>query len=295
MYRSNDLDTLILSKNELQSTIPEWIGGYKKLEYLALNGNLLYGALPSSLGTLQRLKHLQLEANPQLRGRFDEILLSEPFNNNTNPTTTVGNGGPRETLEYLDISNTDMEGEIPPITLPALRSLRIWNTRGFGGTLPPQIGTWSNLESFSIRDSQALFGSIPTEFGRLEKLWKLEVWDSNNMEGELPTELGNLSANLRVINFRFTNQNGSLPLEWSRLTGLERINLMQNDKLSGTIPLAYSKLTRLQYLDIRGTSLTGAVPDEVCNLESEVLADCSKNGKVLGKIRCSCCVWCHNA
>lgn len=203
----------------------------------------------------------------------------------------------QKSLEYLDISNTDLEGEIPPTTLPALRLLRIENTRGFGGTLPTQIGTWSNLESFSIRESQALVGSIPTEFGQLEKLSKLEVWDSNNMQGELPTELGNLSANLRVINFRFTNRTGSLPLEWSRLTGLEQINLMQNDKISGTVPLAYSKLTHLQFLDIRGTNLEGAVPDEVCNLESlsEVLADCLNNGKNLGMINCTCCSWCNNA
>ena len=286
----NDLDTIVLSKNELQTTIPEWIGGFKKLEHLALNGNLLYGTLPSSLGTLQNLKHLQLEANHQLRGRFDDIL----FNNNANATSDVG---PRESLEYLDLSNTDLEGELPSTTLPAIRSLRMWNTRGFGGTIPPQIGTWSNLESFSIRDSQALIGSIPTEFGLLGNLSKLEVWDSNNMEGELPTELGNLSANLRIINFRFTNQTGSLPLEWSRLTGLERIDLMQNDKLSGTVPLDYSKLSNLRFLDIRGTSLTGAVPDEVCSIDNldEVLADCSRKGKTLGKILCACCVWCNNA
>jgi len=286
-----NLETVVLSKNQLQTTIPEWIGGWTNLEHLALDGNLLYGTIPASVGTLQNLKHLDLQTNPQLRGRFDDILLSPDKEN----ATAVG---PKNSLEVLDLSNTDLEGELPPITLPSLRSLRLWNTRGFRGTLPSEIGSWSNLEIFSIKEAAKLEGSIPTEFGLLENLRTLEIQDSNNMSGELPTELGNLSSNLRVINFRYTNQTGVLPLEWSSLSGLERIDLMQNDRLKGTVPPEYSSLTSLRFMDIRGTDLTGNVPHGVCALESleEFLADCVRQSdKTLGKIVCVCCVWCHRA
>lgn len=289
---------VVLSKNEIQTTIPEWIGKWTNLEHLALDGNQLYGTIPSSVGTLQKLKHLELHTNPQLRGRFDDILFS-PINSNSNINdTSTMEGGPKDTLEYLDLSNTDLVGELPPTTLPSLRSLRLWNTRGFGGTLPPEIGSWSNLETFSIRESPNLFGSIPTEFGLLEKLQTLEVQDSNNMSGELPSELGYLSSNLRVINFRYTNKTGSLPIEWSNLEALERLDLVQNDRLQGTVPPEYSRLTNLRFLDLRGTYLSGTVPDGVCALETleEFLADCNTSyGKIDGKIVCACCTWCSNS
>ena len=277
---------MVLSKNQLQTTIPGWIGEWTNLENLALDGNLLYGTIPSSLGSLQRLKHLELQTNPRLGGRFDTVLFQ----------TEAGGGGLRTSLDFLDLSNTDLAGELPPIELPSLRILRLWNTRGFSGTLPTQIGTWSSLETFSIKESPNLVGTIPTEFGLLEQLRTLEIEDSNFMSGRLPTELGNLSSNLEVISFRYTNQTGGLPVEWSGLVGLERINLMQNDRLEGTVPPEYSALTSLRFLDLRGTDLTGEVPEEVCALESleEFFADCSrKNDKTLGKIVCLCCVWCH--
>lgn len=281
-----NLETFVLSKNELQSTIPDWIGDWTNLEHLALNGNMLYGTIPSAVGTLRKLTHLELDTNPQLRGRFDKVL----FRSLDNGTTT------KDSLEYLDLSNTDLEGELPPIILPSIRSLRLWNTRGFGGTLPPQIGSWSNLESFSIKESSKLVGTIPTEFGLLRNLQTLTIQDSNNMSGELPTELGNLSSNLKVINFRYLNQTGTLPTEWSSLKGLERIDLMQN-KLEGMIPSEYSKLTSLRFLDLRGTDLTGEVPDGVCALDfEEFLADCDQNNeKTLGKIICVCCTLCFTS
>ena len=294
---------VVLSKNEIQTTIPEWIGKWTNLKHLAMDGNQLYGTIPSSVGTLQNLKHLELHTNPQLRGRFDDVLFSA-INSNSNSninaatTATTMEGGPKDTLEFLDLSNTDLEGELPPTTLPSLRLLRLRNTRGFGGTLPTEIGSWSNLETFSIGESPNLFGSIPTEFGLLENLHTLEVQDSNNMSGELPSELGYLSSNLKVINFRYTNKTGSLPLEWSNLQALERLDLIQNDRLQGTVPPEYSRLTNLRFLDLRGTYLSGTVPDGVCALETleEFLADCNpNNGKTEGKIVCGCCTWCSNS
>ena len=279
-------ETVVLSKNQLQTTIPGWIGEWTNLENLALDGNLLQGTIPSSLGSLQRLKHLELQTNPRLGGRFDTVLFQ----------TEAGGGGLRTRLDFLDLSNTDLAGELPPIELPSLRILRLWNTRGLSGTLPTEIGTWSSLETLSIKESPNLVGTIPTELGLLEHLRNLEIEDSNFMSGRLPTELGNLSSNLEVISFRYTNQTGGLPVEWSGLVGLERINLMQNDRLGGTVPPEYSALTSLRFLDLRGTDLTGEVPEEVCALESleEFFADCSRNNdKTLGKIVCLCCVWCH--
>ena len=285
----NSLETVILSKNKLYTTIPSWIGKWTNLEHLSLDGNGLYGTIPSALGSFQKLKYLKLDTNPQLQGRFDDTLFPPT---NSDASTGVG---PRGSLEFLDLSNTDLEGELPQTTLPYLKSLRLWNTRGLEGSIPSEIGTWSNLESLSIKDSPNLLGSIPTELGLLTNLQILEIYDSNNMSGELPSELGNLSSKLRKINFRYLNQSGSLPVEWASLEGLERLDLVQNVNLEGTVPPEYSKLSKLQFMDLRGTNLTGEVPGGVCALESleELKADCSMNNdKSPGKIICLCCTWC---
>ena len=67
---------VLLSKNQLQSTIPEWLWGWKNLTHLALDINQLYGTIPSSFANLQNLERLELASNPQLRGRFDDVLFS---------------------------------------------------------------------------------------------------------------------------------------------------------------------------------------------------------------------------
>mmetsp|Transcript_23824 Transcript_23824/g.48930 ORF Transcript_23824/g.48930 Transcript_23824/m.48930 type:complete len:659 (-) Transcript_23824:2590-4566(-) len=302
-----NLETVILSKNQLQTRIPEWIGrsseaggGWSTLQQLALDGNFLYGNLPSSLSNLRRLTHLELQVNPQLEGRFDETLFWQEQNDgdDTNANANANANANTNNLEFLDLSNTGLKGKLPGITLPAIRFFRLWNMPGFWGTLPREIGTWSNLETFSIREMPGLTGTLPTEFGALQKLRTLEVLDSNFMSGELPTELGNLSSNLKTINFRYTNQTGTLPAEWSSLVNLETINLMQNGQLTGTIPTEYAYMTSLRFLDLRGTDLSGEVSQEICAIESieEFQADCSyKNDKNVGKIMCACCVWCHNS
>ena len=276
---------MVLSQNQLQSTIPEWIGGWTNLKHLALDRNQLYGTIPSSIATLQNLEQLELQENPQLRGRFDVLF-----------SLDNGTAGLQNTLEHLDLSNTDLEGALPNITLPSLKFLRLWNTNGFGGTVPTEIGSWSNLEYFSLKENPQLVGSIPTEFGLLQNLTTLELLESNFMSGTLPTELGNLSSNLKIINFRYTNQTGSLPTEWSNLGSLQLLDVSTN-KLDGTVPPEYSQLTQLRFLDLRGTKLTGEVPGGVCSIESreEFLADCSTSKDVgVSKIKCSCCGWCSS-
>ena len=273
---------VVFSQNQLESTIPEWISEWTNLRHLALDGNQFYGTIPSSIASLLNLEHFELQENPQLRGSFDVLF------------STLGGGGPQKSLQYLDLSNTDLEGELPETVFPSLTFLRLWGTNGLGGSLPSEIGSWSNLEYFSIKQNPNLEGSIPTEFGLLQNLTTLELLDSNFMSGTLPTELGNLSSNLKIINLRFTNQTGTLPSEWSNLSGLELLDVSANN-LEGTVPFEYDKLTQLRFLDLRGTRLEGEVPEGVCSLESreEFIADCSIGGANT-KLQCECCVLCNS-
>ena len=279
---------MTFSQNQLQSTIPEWIAEWTNLQHLALDGNQFYGTIPSSIASLQNLERLELQENPQLRGRFD-VLFSNP-----NSNSTLERGGPQMSLQHLDLSDTNLEGELPATILPALKFLRLWNVNGLGGTLPTEIGSWSNLESFSVKENPQLKGSIPTELGLLPNLEVLEVLENNFMSGTLPTELGHISSRLKIISLRYNNQTGTLPIEWSNIRDLQLLDVSTN-RLEGTVPAEYSKLTQLRILDLRGTRLEGAIPEGVCFLESreEFFADCSTfSENSVAKLQCQCCIGC---
>jgi hypothetical protein len=45
-----------MSNNDLQTTIPQWIGEWNKLKVLALDGNFLQGTIPPSFLELSSLR-----------------------------------------------------------------------------------------------------------------------------------------------------------------------------------------------------------------------------------------------
>ena len=234
---------MLLSNNQLQTTIPEWVGKeWTKLETLVLDGNLCYGDIPSSLSTLTGLRYFDVQQNKQLTGRFDEILMM--------PSSSTAS----QAIEYIDISYTNLTGSLPSsnsnsstttLTLPNLRVFRAWNTRGLDGSVPSDISSWSNLEVLTIDESPNLQGTIPSQLGLLSNLKTLEILRSGtNFYGTFPSELGLLS-NLETFNFRGNNHNGTLPVEYSQLTKLQRMDVQSNKVLTGTLPAEYGNLINL--------------------------------------------------
>ena len=60
-------------------------------------------------------------------------------------------------LEYLDVSNTGLEGKLP--TKKAMKNLRVfqaWNTK-LTGTIPSDIGNWHSLGKFTTEHSATSF------------------------------------------------------------------------------------------------------------------------------------------
>jgi hypothetical protein len=49
-------------------------------------------------------------------------------------------------LEYLDISDTDLQGTIPSeTTMSELRVFKAWNTKKLSGSIPTSISSWKKL------------------------------------------------------------------------------------------------------------------------------------------------------
>jgi hypothetical protein len=191
------------------------------------------------------LRYFDVQQNKQLTGRFDEILMMSS-------SSTAS-----QTIEYIDISYTDLTGSLPSsslspnssttatTTLPNLRVFRAWNTRGLEGSVPSDISSWSNLEVLTIDESPYLYGTIPSQLGLLSNLKTLEIQRSGtNFYGTFPSELGLLS-NLEIFDFALNNHNGTLPVEYSQLTKLQRMDVQSNKVLTGTLPAEYGNLVNL--------------------------------------------------
>ncbi|XP_076925611.1 uncharacterized protein LOC143588519 [Bidens hawaiensis] len=110
------LSNLNLSYNKLSGSIPTSLGGCISLSNLYLNGNLFQGMIPPSLSSLRGLAELDLSCN-NLSGQIPQFL-------------------ERFSLEYLNLSFNDFDGEVPV------------------------LGVFSNASAFSVLGNIKLCGDL---------------------------------------------------------------------------------------------------------------------------------------
>ena len=132
------------------------------------------------------------------------------------------------------------------------------------GSLPTEIGNFTNLETLVISSNQ-LSGEIPPEIGNLTNLEKLILY-GNQLSGEIPPEIGNLT-NLLWVDLSDNQFTGLIPPTIGNLTNLTRLAL-HNNQLSGQIPSEISNLTNLSELEFHNNQLSGQIPSWIDNLTS---------------------------
>ncbi|KAI3809475.1 hypothetical protein L1987_25451 [Smallanthus sonchifolius] len=112
----NMLNELYLSDNNLSGNIPSSLSGCASLSSLSLKGNLFQGMIPPSLSLLKGLVELDISQN-KLSGQIPQFL--EGFS-----------------LEHLNLSYNDFEGEVP------------------------MLKVFANVSAFSILGNSRLCGGI---------------------------------------------------------------------------------------------------------------------------------------
>jgi hypothetical protein len=63
---------------------------------------------------------------------------------------------------------------------------------------------------------------------------------------------------------------GTIPRDYGALSAVEVLNLRDNPGIIGRIPSELGALTALERLLLQGTSLTGSVPQELCDLQATI-------------------------
>ena len=275
-----NLRGLELNTNQLSGSIPATLGNLTNLRLLRLNNNsALSGSLPSSFTNLTNLDTLTMDGTSLcaptdavfqawLRGianKSDIVNCAlEPDDRFALVALYNATGGPNWTNSRYWMGDaplgawhgvtTDDEGKVTALEL---------NENNLRGTLPPELGQLSKLESL-IFAANPLTGGIPPELGQLVDLKEL-VFAGSELTGSIPSELGQLQK-LETLQLHYNQLSGSIPSELGQLGALKELYLAHN-RLTGGIPSELGELSKLKTLALNNNpGLSGPLPVELTRL-----------------------------
>ena len=139
---------ILLTDEDLDGSIPAYLGELSELRRIDLDENSLTGGIPPQLGNLKKLTHLHIFDN-QLTGQIPPELAS------------------MAALRVLYTSDNLLTGEVPE-ELGNLRNLTqlVLADNQLSGPLPDSLGQLANLGHLRLRDNQ-LSGQIPRSLSAL--------------------------------------------------------------------------------------------------------------------------------
>ncbi|PHU01668.1 putative leucine-rich repeat receptor-like protein kinase [Capsicum chinense] len=138
------------------------------------------------------------------------------------------------------------------------------NRNNLSGTIPPEIGNFTNLIYLDLSINQ-ISGKIPPQIGSLARLHTLYIFD-NNLNGSILEEIGYLSS-LTGLALSTNSLNGSIPASLGNLKNLNYLELF-NNQLSNPIPSELENLKNLTNLGLFNNQLSGPIPSELGNLKN---------------------------
>ncbi|KAL2326049.1 hypothetical protein Fmac_025107 [Flemingia macrophylla] len=235
-----DLMQLDLSNNELNDSLPEWLGQLENLNYLIISDSKLVGTLPCEMVTkLVNLETLVL-SNNNLTGSLPDCI------------------GQLVNLKTLLLSSNHFLGVIPR-SLKQLVSLKYLDLsrNSFNGTLHQNIGQLKNLITLYLCRN-ILHGNIPRSFSQLLNLQNLDM-SQNHLEGSVSDI--KWPKQLLYLNLTDNHIFGSLPQDIAdKLPNVTHL-LLGNNLISGSIPKSLCNIDSLYNLDLSGNMLSGEIPN----------------------------------
>jgi Leucine-rich repeat (LRR) protein len=293
---------LDMSVNNFSGSIPIF-SITKNLEILDLSENSLNGKIPISLFCLPSLRSVKLFKNQfsgfnnQFSGQMKEFsnISSQGLNSSLqlsviqqlknlvcldlshNKLKTFPDFlRNQSSLEYLDLSDNQIYGEIPNWVwkLPKLSSVDL--SYNFLVTLEVPILNLSlhslNLHSNHLQgqlpiipsvqyldfSSNHFHSSIPRSICNIANLEVLDL-SNNSFSGTIPECLISMSETLTVLDLRTNNLNGTIPNAFTNYCGLQFLALNGN-QLGGELPKNLASCTMLKVLDVGNNLIKGTFP-----------------------------------
>ncbi|XP_027330996.1 receptor-like protein 34 [Abrus precatorius] len=323
------LTSLYLSSNNLDGSIPDMFGGLINLEAVRLNDNKLGGQIPSSLFDLTHLSLLDCSYN-QLEGplptkitalsNLTDLSLNNNLLNETIPSWCLSlpslvsldlstnhfthfrvhitdiSAIPSSSLQYLDLSNNKLHGNIPQSIFSLANLIYLdMSSNNLNGSVHFSLGlqyltylslshngklslnfTFDSNHSFSNLTEMDLSSisltEFPNLFGKFPCLGYLDM-SNNGLAGRVPNWLHEMSS-LYYLNFsqNLLTSLDQFPLNY-QLKGLD----LSFNLLAGDISSSICNASSLRILNLSHNTLTGTIPQCLANLSSLSVLDLQMN------------------
>ncbi|CAK8541234.1 unnamed protein product [Lathyrus sativus] len=202
----------------------------------------------------------------------------------------------QSTLTNLDLSNNQIEGEIPN-WIWNLQDLQLFNlSHNFLSNLEgPFQNLTSKLETLDLHNNKLQgsipafphcaytldysnnnFSIIPQDIGNYLLCTNFLSFSKNNLQGSIPVSLCNASQ-LQVLDISFNNFSGTIPPCLITMTNtLEVLNIKANN-LSGPITDVFPNYCAVTRLNFHGNQLQGPIPMSLSHCSSLELLDIGSN------------------
>ncbi|CAN1813400.1 Receptor-like protein 6 [Linum perenne] len=256
------LESLDLSNNEFNTTIPAAIGNLTNLRYLYLSSAGFFGKIPTSISQLTSLISLDLSCwDPKLK-------ISSQLTSLTSLNLSCLDCDPR-----LKISNLGLLVQ----NLTQLIDLRLNGTdlsaegKEWGHVLSSSL---PNLKVLSLANC-SLSGPLDPSISKLQSLSILEL-DDNNFSSPIPNSLAELK-NLTLLRLRNCELIGTFPQKIAQSLTLLEILDLSNNHLQGPIPRSLFELPSFCILLLSSNRFRGRTFPELGNLSELGGLDLSDN------------------
>ncbi|KAI4357407.1 hypothetical protein L6164_001356 [Bauhinia variegata] len=291
----SNLKSLDLSENELNGTIPEWLGQFKHLQELDLSFNSLQGPIPPTLGNISSLIHLNVRHNrlngtiPKSLGKLSKLETLDVAGNSMAGVLSKIHFSKLSNLKVLDLSSSAFQFQLGSQWVPPFQLQQLYlSSCSLGPKFPTWIYTQKSLIDLDISsngissiDHQNNFWSFVlniTEFVDISnnsisgdisnRILKTNFIDLsyNKISGGLPRLTTQVSS-LLIGNNSFSGSTSSLLCDTinGSVYFLEYLDMSHN-LLSGELSDCWMNWQRLSYINLGDNNLTGKIPHSMGSL-----------------------------
>ncbi|KAL0009495.1 hypothetical protein SO802_010997 [Lithocarpus litseifolius] len=290
------LFVLDLSKNQFNSSIPQWLFNLTSLTILDLSFNSFQGTIPYNFVNLRNLEHLDLSENPYITGNLPSSLGNHcKLKTLSLKSTNIGGNIDgfldnfstclNNSLESLDLSLNKLVGNIPD-SLGRLESLRYLNLycNSFWGSIPPSIGNLSSLQHLDLSFNE-MNETIPLSLGQLSELVILDL-SANSWRGVITeTQLMNLT---RLEDFVLTTYTVHslvfiVMYNWVPPFRLKTLEL-ENCLIGPKFPVWLQVQNELTYVNLKNVRISDTIPEEWFSKISQLTDLDLSNNQITGKL-----------
>ncbi|XP_058109182.1 probable LRR receptor-like serine/threonine-protein kinase At3g47570 [Magnolia sinica] len=287
------LGVIDFTNNRFYGIVPEEIDHLFRLQYLILYSNTFTGEIPVNLTHCPELKFIGLHGNQHVGSILAELgslskLTILDLGRNSLTGSIPPSLGNLSSLTNLFLSENSLEGSIPSELSQLVRlELLAFYSNNLSGRIPPSLYNLSSITILDVADNR-LNGNLPSNLGlALPNLQELYV-GGNQFTGPLPVSLPNASG-LVIISFADNSFSGSVPMNLGSLKGLTKVGFGSNRLGTGksrdlSFLVSLTNCTSLQILAMGNNRFSGALPDSIANLSTQLTWLVLDENRIFGSI-----------